>query len=178
MSEPVPAGDAKGRIFDARRERYGRTFDELQPGDIYRHWPGKTITEADDHLFCLLTMATSPLHVDAAHAEREMKDGKNMVVGTLVYSLLVGMSLADVTGQAVAALGVDELRHVAPLFHGDTLYGETTIVAKRRSESREGIGIVTAETRGFNQHGLLVCRFRRAVMLGLGATPAGPGSGA
>jgi acyl dehydratase len=173
MSDPGAVGNGEQHVFDARRERYGRSFDELQPGDTYRHWPGKTITEADDHLFCLLTMATSPLHLDAAHAEREMKEGKNIVVGTLVYSLLVGMSLADVTGQAVSALGVDELRHVAPLFHGDTLYAETTIVAKRRSASREGIGIVTAETRGFNQHGLLVCRFRRAFMLGLDAASAG-----
>jgi len=158
-----------GRVVDARRERYGRSYDDLTPGDVYRHWPGKTITEADDHLFCLLTMATSPLHIDAAHANREMEKGRNIVVGALVYSLLVGMSLVDVTGQAVAALGVDELRHVAPLFHGDTLYGETSIVAKRRSESRIGMGIVTAETRGFNQTGELVCRFRRSFMLPCGA---------
>ena len=159
------SGDGAKRIFDGRRERYGRSYDELEPGDVYRHWPGKTVTEADDHLFCLLTMATSPLHIDAAFAEREMADAQNIVVGTLIYALLVGMSLTDVTGQAVAALGVEDLRHLAPLFHGDTLYGETTIVAKRRAESRKGIGIVTAETSGFNQRGIVVCRFRRAFAL-------------
>ena len=163
----MTGGMGPNRLVDARRERYGRTYEELQPGDVYRHWPGKTITEADDHLFCLLTMATSPLHVDAAYAEREMATGRNIVVGTLVYALLVGMSLTDVTGRAVAALGVDELRHVAPLFHGDTLYGETTVLGKRHSESQPGIGIVTAETRGLNQDGDLVCRFRRAFMIRL-----------
>ena len=162
-------GEDPGRVVDGRHERYGRSYDELSPGDVFRHWPGKTVTESDDHLFCLLTMATSPLHVDAAYASRELETGRNIVVGTLVYALLVGMSLVDVTGQAVAALGVDELRHVAPLFHGDTLYGETTIVGKRPSESRTGLGIVTAETRGLNQDGVLVCRFRRSFLVRLGA---------
>ena len=156
-----------GREIHARETRFGRWYDDFEIGDVYHHWPGKTITEADDHLFCLLTMATSPLHVDAAYAEREMATGRNIVVGTLVYALLVGMSLTDVTGRAVAALGVDELRHVAPLFHGDTLYGETTVLGKRHSESQPGIGIVTAETRGLNQDGDLVCRFRRAFMIRL-----------
>jgi acyl dehydratase len=154
-------------VVDARRERYGRSYEELEPGIVYRHWPGKTVTEADDHLFCLLTMATSPLHVDAAYAAREMETGRNIVVGSYVYALLVGMSLVDVTGRATAALGVDKLEHIAPLFHGDTLYGETAIVAKRLSESRAGTGIVTAETSGFNQAGELVCRFRRVFMLPL-----------
>jgi acyl dehydratase len=154
-----------GRTYDGRHERYGRSYEQLERGDLFRHWPGKTVTEADDHLFCLLTSATSPLHVDAAYAQREMADGKNIVVGTLIYSLLVGMSLVDVTGQAVAALGVEDLRHLAPLYHGDTLYGETTILGKRRSGSRPNLGIVTAETRGLNQHDALICRFRRAFML-------------
>jgi acyl dehydratase len=144
---------------------YGRTYDELEPGTTYRHWPGKTITESDNHLFCLLTMATSPLHTDAAFAATELDGGRNLVVGTLVYSLLVGMSLADVTGQATAALGVDELRHVHPMHHGDTLYGETTVLEKRPSRSRPSHGIVTAETVGRNQDGVVVCRFRRSFMI-------------
>ncbi len=164
-------GDGARRTFDARRERYGRAYEELEPGDLYRHWPGKTVTEADDHLFCLLTTATSPLHVDAFYAERELAGGRNIVVGTLIYALLVGMSLTDVTGQAVAALGVEDLRHVAPLAHGDTLYGETKILAKRQSRSRKNMGIVTAETRGLNQNGDLVCSFRRAFMLKVGSHP-------
>jgi acyl dehydratase len=161
------------RVFDARLERYGRSYEELEPGDVYRHWPGKTVTEGDDHLFCLLTMATSPLHVDAAYAAREMETGRNIVVGSYIYALLVGMSLVDVTGRAIAALGVDKLEHIAPLFHGDTLYGETTVLAKRPSESRAGTGIVSAETRGLNQHGDLVCRFRRAFLIRLGSAPGG-----
>jgi acyl dehydratase len=146
---------------------YGRTYDELEAGAIYRHWPGKTITETDNHLFCLLTMATSPLHTDAAFAERELEGGRNVVVGSLVYALLVGMSLADVSGQAVAALGVDELRHLHPMHHGDTLYAETTVLAKRPSRSRPQFGVVTAETIGRNQDDVVVCRFRRAFMIRL-----------
>jgi acyl dehydratase len=146
---------------------YGRTYEELEPGATYRHWPGKTITEADNHLFCLLTMATSPLHTDASFAAKTMEGGRNLVVGSLVYALLVGMSLADVTGQAVAALGVDELRHVHPLYHGDTLYGETTVLAKRPSQSRPSFGIVTAETVGRNQDEIVVCRFRRSFLIRL-----------
>ncbi len=161
--------DANARDIDARRTRYGRSYDELEPGTVFRHWPGKTVTEADDHLFCLLTMATSPLHIDAAFASHEMPRGQNIVVGTLVYSLLVGMSLVDVTGRATAALGIDELRHLVPLYHGDTLYGETTILSKRPSRSHPETGVVTAETRGYNQHRELVCSFRRSFLLPLGA---------
>jgi len=76
------------REFDARSNRYGRYFDEFEIGDIYNHWPGKTITESEDHLYCLLTMAGSPLHIDSNYAKKEMAEGKNFVIGTYVYALL------------------------------------------------------------------------------------------
>lgn len=153
------------RVFDARQERFGRIYSQFEVGDVYKHWPGKTVTQAEDHLFCLLTLAASPIHVDAHFAEREMKEGRNIVVGTFVYSLLLGMSVPDTSGKAIAALGTEALRHVAPLFHGDTLYGESTVVEKRLSRSRPGSGIVTVETRGLNQHGSLVCEFRRSFLV-------------
>lgn len=157
------------RIFDARNDRFGRAYDDFEVGDVYKHWPGKTVTQAEDHLFCLLTLATSPLHVDANFAQKELEHGENLVVGTFIYALLLGMSVPDTSGRALAALGTENLRHVAPLYHGDTLYGETTVVAKRRSRSRSGVGLVTVETRGYNQHETLVCKFTRTFLIPAGA---------
>ena len=152
-------------VHDAREERFGRYFEEFEVGDVYRHWPGHTVTEAEDHLFCMLTRAASPVHVDAHYAKTEMANGRNMVVGTFVYSLLLGMSVPDTSGKAIAALGTDGLRHLAPLYHGDTLYGETSVLEKRISNSRPGAGIVTIETRGLNQDRTQVCEFRRSFLV-------------
>ena len=153
------------RVISARDTRFGGYLDDYQPGDIYRHWPGKTITEAEDHMFCLLTLAASPLHVDRKYAETESEFGRNVVVGTFVYSLLLGMSVPDISGRAIANLGVSELRHLAPLFHGDTLYGSTEILSVRPSASRPGQGILTVRTEGVNQDDRKVCSFIRAVLL-------------
>jgi acyl dehydratase len=143
---------------------FGRTFEEFEVGAVYKHWPGKTVTEYDDHLFCLLTMNHHPLHLDAHYAE-ETDFGRNVVVGNYVYSLLLGMSVPDVSGKAIANLEVESLRHVAPTFHGDTIYGETTVLDKRPSGSKPDRGVVSVETRGHNQDGKLVCVFRRKVMV-------------
>jgi acyl dehydratase len=149
----------------ARDSRFGGYLDDYEAGDTFTHWPGKTITQAEDHLFCLLTMAVSPLHIDAHYAETEMDGGRNVVVGSFVYALLLGMSVPDISGRAIANFGADELRHVAPVYHGDTLYGETTVLGVRRSASRPGTGILTVETTGYNQHRQVVCTFRRSVLL-------------
>ena len=101
---------------------FGRYFEDFVPGDIYRHWPGKTITEADDHLFCMITMNHHPLHTNAWFAEHESVQGRNVVVGNLVYSLVLGMSVPDVSGSAIANLEVESLIHRHPTFHGDTIY--------------------------------------------------------
>jgi acyl dehydratase len=145
--------------------QFGRTYEEFVVGETYRHWPGKTVTEYDDHLFCLLTMNHHPLHLDAHYAENATQFGKNVVVGTYVYSLLLGMSVPDVSGKAIANLEVESLRHVAPTFHGDTIYGETRVLAKWESTSRDDRGIVQVETIGYNQDGVVVCTFRRKVMV-------------
>ena len=153
------------RVFDAREERFGRYLDEYRPGDLFRHWPGHTITEAEDHMFCLLTLAASPLHVDRRFAETETEFGRNIVVGTYVYALLLGMSVPDISGRAIANLGLSALHHLAPVFHGDTLYGASEILSSRPSASRSGQGILTVRTDGFNQDGVKVCTFTRAVLL-------------
>jgi acyl dehydratase len=153
------------RVISARDTRFGGYLDDYQPGDMYRHWPGKTVTEAEDHMFCLLTLATSPLHIDRKYGETESEFGRNVVVGTFIYSLLLGMSVPDISGRAIANLGVSDLRHLAPLFHGDTLYGSTEILSVRPSASRPGQGILTVRTEGVNQDGRKVCSFTRAVLL-------------
>ena len=152
---------------------FGRYFEDFEVGDVYRHWPGKTITEADDHLFCLITMNHHPLHLDAHYAETETQFKQNVVVGNLVYSLALGMSVPDVSGRAIANLEVESLQHKAPMFHGDTLYAETTVVDKKESSSKPDRGVVTVETRGQNQEGTEVVFFRRRVMIP--KRPAGEG---
>jgi acyl dehydratase len=153
--------------------RFGRYFEEFEIGAVYRHWPGKTVTEADDHLFCLLTMNHHPLHIDAHYAETSTQFRRNVVVGNYVYSILLGMSVAEVSGKAIANLEVESLRHTAPTFHGDTVYGETLVLAKKASRSKPDRGVVTVETKGYKQDGTLVCVFKRHVMVPLQAF-AGP----
>jgi acyl dehydratase len=144
---------------------FGRVFEEFVVGDVYRHWPGKTITEYDDHLFCLLTMNHHPLHLDAYFAEHEAVQGTNVVVGNLVYSLALGLSVPDISGSAIANLEIETLQHKNPTFHGDTIYAESRVLEATASRSKPDRGIVTVETRAFNQHGEEVCYFRRKVMV-------------
>jgi len=145
--------------------QFGRYYEEFEVGAVYKHWPGKTVTEYDDHLFCLITMNHHPLHMDANYAGTSTQFGKNVVVGNLIYSLVLGMSVPDVSGKAIANLEVESLRHIAPTFHGDTIYAETEVLDKRESSSKPDRGVVTVETRGYNQDGTVVCIFRRRVMV-------------
>jgi acyl dehydratase len=144
---------------------FGRAFEDFDAGDVYKHWPGKTITEYDDHLFCMITMNHHPLHTDAWFAAQSTVHGKNVVVGNLVYSVVLGMSVADVSGSAIANLEVETLQHKNPTFHGDTIYAETKVLDKKESSSKPDRGIVTVETKAFNQDGVEVCFFRRRVMV-------------
>jgi acyl dehydratase len=145
--------------------QFGRYFEEFEVGAVYRHWPGKTVTEYDDHLFCLLTMNHHPLHLDAHYAQEATEFARNVVVGNYVYSLLLGMSVPDVSGRAIANLEVESLRHLRPTFHGDTLYGESEVLAVTPSRSKDDRGVVHVETRGYNQDGTVVCVFRRKVLV-------------
>ncbi len=144
---------------------FGRYYEDFEIGDIYKHWPGKTITEADDHLFCMITMNHHPLHTNSWFAEHETVQGRNVVVGNLVYSLVLGMSVPDVSGSCIANLEIESLTHSKPTFHGDTIYAETRVLDKRESSSKPDRGVVTVETKGLNQRGEEVCYFRRKVMV-------------
>ena len=144
---------------------FGRYLEDFTVGDVYKHWPGKTITEYDDHLFCMITMNHHPLHTNAWFAENETVQGRNVVVGNLVYSLALGMSVPDVSGKAIANVEVESLKHAAPMFHGDTLYAVTTVLDVKPSASKPDRGVVTVETRGYNQDGVDVLYFRRKVLV-------------
>ena len=143
---------------------FGRYLEDFVVGDVYRHWPGKTITEADNHLFCMITMNHHPLHTNDWFAAKSVQ-GRNVVVGNLVYSLVLGMSVPDVSGAAIANLEVETLQHKFPTFHGDTIHAETRVLDVQESKSKSDRGVVTVETKGFNQDGAEVCYFRRRVMV-------------
>jgi acyl dehydratase len=143
---------------------YGRYLEEFEVGTVYKHWPAKTVTEAEDHLFCLLTMNHHPLHLNDVYASKSQQ-GRNVVAGPYVYSLVFGMTVGDVSGKAIANLATDELSHPAPVFHGDTLFAESEVLDVRASESKPDRGVVRVHTRAYKQDGTLVAEFKRAVLV-------------
>ena len=146
--------------------QFGRSYEEFEVGATYKHWPGKTVTEYDDHLFCLLTMNHHPLHLDAHYARGDHRSSaRTSWSATTSTRSCSGMSVPDISGKAIANLEIESLRHVAPTFHGDTLYGETTVLDKWESKSKDDRGVVHVETIGYNQDGKVVCIFRRKVMV-------------
>jgi len=142
----------------------GRYLEEFEAGAVYKHWPGKTITESDDHLFCLVTMNHHPLHLDA-HYAAGTQQGKNVVVGCLVYSISLGMTVRDISGKAIANLEVESLKHTAPVFHGDTLYAETEVLEIVPSKSKPDRGVVKVRTDVYNQHNELVTKYTRSILV-------------
>jgi acyl dehydratase len=144
--------------------QYGRYLEEFEVGAIYKHWPAKTITESEDHLFCLLTMNHHPLHINDVYAAASQQ-GKNVVAGPYVYSLVFGMTVPDVSGKAIANLATDDLSHPSPVFHGDTLFVESEVLEVTPSKSKPDRGVVRVHTRAYNQDGTLVAEFKRAVLV-------------
>lgn len=143
---------------------FGRYYEEFEIGQVFKHWPGRTITEFDDTWFSLLTMNQHPLHLDE-HYARQTQYGRRLVNGTLVFSLVVGISVADISGKAIANLEYDEVKHVGPVFHGDSIYGESLVVGKWESRSKPDRGIVHIDTKGFNQRQEIVLTFKRKVLV-------------
>jgi acyl dehydratase len=135
---------------------FGRYYEEFQTGDVYQHWPGRTIAEYDNVWFALLSMNQHPLHIDANYA-----GGRCPVVETLVFSLAVGMSVADTSGKTIANLGYERVTFEHPLYPGDSLYAETEVLEVRESKSRPDRGLVYVETRAFNQDRVRVLVLRR-----------------
>ena len=143
---------------------FGRYFEEFEVGQVFKHWPGRTITEFDDTWFSLMTMNQHPLHIDA-HYARSTQHGKCLANGTLVFSLVVGMSVADISGKAIANLEYEEVKHVGPVFHGDSIYAESRILEKRESRSKPDRGVVYVETKAYNQNQELVLTVKRKVLV-------------
>jgi itaconyl-CoA hydratase len=141
----------------------GRYFDDFEVGDVYRCRYGRTVTEADNIQFTLLTNNTNQIHFNRDYGERT-EFGNTLVNSALTLAIVAGMGVADVSENGFA-LGWDEITLPHPLFPGDTLYSESEVVEKRESRSRPTQGIVKVETRGYNQHGEVVIRYRRSVMV-------------
>jgi acyl dehydratase len=146
------------------RESFGRYYEDFQVGDIYEHRPGRTISEADNTWFTLLTMNTHPMHFDAEYAKAS-EFGRCIVCSPLTVALLVGMSVTDVSQKAIANLGWKEIRLTAPVYAGDTLYAMSEVLEKRESASRPTAGIVSVRTTGTNQDGKVVCVFDRTILV-------------
>lgn len=142
----------------------GNFFEDFVVGQVFQHPLGRTIYDADNAWFTLMTMNTNELHFNADFASRS-EHGRELVNSGLTLAMILGISVSDISQNAVANLGWDEIRLVAPVFVGDTLYGESVITDLRASKSRPYAGIVSCFTRGINQHGTEVLSYRRSVMV-------------
>jgi acyl dehydratase len=143
----------------------GLYFEEFTVGQVFKHQPGRTVTEADNVLFTTMTMNPQPLHLDAAFAS-QTEFGQRLVNSLLTLGIAVGLSVGDTTlGTTVANLGFDKIEFPKPVFHGDTLYIETEVMDKRESRSRPDAGVVFFEHRATNQREELVARIRRAGLM-------------
>ena len=146
------------------RETYGRVFEDFAVGDVYEHRPGRSITESDNTWFTLLTMNQHPLHFDREYAKHS-EFGRPLVNSALTLAIVAGMSVSDVSQQAIANLGWTDIVMPAPVFVGDTIYAESEVLEKRESKSRPTQGIVSVETRAHNQDGKLVMSYKRSVLV-------------
>jgi len=142
----------------------GRYLEDFHVGDVYRHSQGRTISEADNTWFALLTNNPHQLHSNADYAART-EFGRPLVVSTLTLAVVTGLSVPDVSQNAIANLGWDAVRLVAPVFAGDTLYAESEVLEVRESRSRPGQGVVRVRTRGFNQRDETVVEYERTVLV-------------
>ncbi len=154
------------------REDIGRTYDDFTVGDVYEHRPGRTISEADNVWFTLLTMNTHPLHFDAEYAAKS-EFGKPLVNSTLTLAIVTGMSVSDVSQKAIANLGWTDIKLMAPVFVGDTIYAESEVTAKRPSKSRPKQGIVSVRTRGLKADGTVFMEFDRSMLVPTNAESIG-----
>src|SRR5437016_2925411 len=142
----------------------GRVFEDFAVGDVYEHPLGRTIHAADNTWFTLVTMNTNPIHFDAAYAART-EFGKPLVNSCLTLSIVTGQSVTDLSQNAMANLGWDEVRMPHPVFEGDTLYARSEVLETRESKSRANVGIVRVKTEGLNQDRTVVLEFKRTFMV-------------
>ena len=146
------------------RRGSGRCFEDFVVGDVYEHRPGRTISETDNTWFTLLTMNTHPLHFDHAYSAKT-EFGKPVVNSCLTLSIVVGMSVSDVSQKAIGNLGWNDIRLTAPVFAGDTIYAESQVISKRESATRPTQGIVSVRTIGKKADGTEFMSFERTVLV-------------
>ena len=153
--------DAGGTVHVAR---YGRDLEDFAPGDVYEHRPGRTITQADNIQFSLLTMNRHPAHCDAQYS-LGTEFGQELVNSTLTMAIVTGLTVDDVSARAIANLGWDNVKLTAPVFVGDTIYARTKVLETRQSTSRPHQGIVKTHTQGYKQDGTIVVSFDRVSLV-------------
>lgn len=141
----------------------GRCYEDFEVGMVIRHPVGRTVTATDNAWFTLLTNNSNPIHFDR-HYAAQTEFGQPLVNSTFTLALVVGLSVADISRNAVN-LGWDEVRLPAPVFEGDTIYAETEVLSRRDSGSRPTMGIVEIRTRGYKQDGTVVITFRRTILV-------------
>jgi len=159
----MKSGRKPGRP-ERHRASYGRWFEEFTVGDIFEHRPGRTVSEADNTWFTLLTMNQHPVHFDAAYAAKT-EFRKPLVNSCLTLAIVTGMSVADLSGKAIANLGWDNVRLTAPVFAGDTIYAESEVLSVRESKSRPTQGIVTVRTTGKKADGTVFMTYERSMLV-------------
>lgn len=147
-----------------KASKLGSYYEDFVIGEQIEHSLSKTIFESDNNLFSLLTMNHHPVHTNMDYAANN-QHGKILVVGTLVFSLAVGMTIPDISGKAIANLGYEDIKHLQPVFIGDTIYVKTIVINKWESKTKNDRGIVYVETTAYNQHGVEVLSFRRNVLV-------------
>lgn len=146
------------------RGQIGRYFEDFEVGDVYEHRPGRTITETDNIQFSLLTMNLHPMHCDAAYAAKS-EFGKPLINSGLTVAIVLGMTVPDVSGKAIANLGWTDIKLTAPVFPGDTIYAASEVLNKRESKSRPNQGIITVRTIGTKADGTQFMSFERNVLI-------------
>lgn len=142
----------------------GRFFEDFEPGDVYQHPLGRTVTTTDNIWFTLLTQNTAPIHFDH-HYSAQTEFGKPLVDSTFTLALVTGQSVTDISQNVMANLGWDNVTMPRPVFEGDTIYSQSEVLEKRESKSRPNVGIVRVKTLGYNQNGKVVIEFTRTVMV-------------
>lgn len=142
----------------------GLYFEDFEVGSEIKHSLSKTIFESDNNFFSLMTMNHHPVHTNADYASQN-QHGKILVVGTLVFSLAVGITVPDVSGKAIANLNYEYIKHLGPVFIGDTIYVRTKVLDKCESKSKNDRGIIYVESVAYNQKGEDVLLFRRHVLV-------------
>lgn len=161
MTFPAPAAPAAG---ERHRGSIGRYLEEFTVGDVYEHFPGRTITETDNIQFSLLTMNCHPMHCDSNFAKKS-EFGKPLVNSGLTLAIVLGMTVNDVSGKAIANLGWTDIKLTAPVFPGDTVYAESQVLEVRESKTRATQGVVTVRTTGRKADGTVFMTFVRSVLI-------------